>query len=319
MVDPMRLRTIVCCTVIAAAFALPGCSIHPLPGDIPRVPTSDIVERIRCEVQEGLRSFSQENPDTRRIVERVIRGTTIGYEFAFTITEDNSATHGNLTFTENRFSGGSLTLDLRPSATLMRNNQRAFFVTEALAKVDGAKCLPEATATHWAYPITGATGMAEVVRSYIGLQLLTNLKGFISEPVTDPTRPKFHEDVFSDHLTYTTSFTAGATPTLQLNAGVGSLRLTNASIMGTAHRNDIHEVTVALSFDENAAGTDAGLVKAKQERRKWTEIEFASRALRRVAQRDSGAPNRVLIELQRRRKVREDERVTARVLLGTTP
>ena len=91
MVDPMRLRTIVCCTVIAAAFAFPGCSIHPLPGDIPRVPTSDIVERIRCEAQEGLRSFSQEDPDIRRIVQRVIRGTTIAYEFAFKITEHNDA------------------------------------------------------------------------------------------------------------------------------------------------------------------------------------------------------------------------------------
>src|SRR5262249_50863454 len=153
---------------------------------------------------------------------------TIGYRFNFEITEDNAAANGHLTFTETRFSGGTVELDLQPSATLKRMNTRAFYATETLSKLDGADCSPEATQTRWAYPITGATGMAEVVRSYIQLQLLTGLKG-LSEPVVDPTLPPtLHKNVFSDHLTYTTHITAGAAPTLQLNAGVGSFTLTNA-------------------------------------------------------------------------------------------
>lgn len=302
------LRTRVCCIVVAAAFGLPGCSIHPLPGDIPRVPTSDIVERIRCEVQEGLGSFSQEDPDTRRIVERLIKGTTIGYEFTFTITEENAATNGQLVFKETHFSGGSFTLDLQPSATLKRKNTRAFLALEELTRVGGANCLPEATRANWAYPITGATGMAEVVRSYIRLQLLT---GLAKDPI-----PKFTDTVFSDALAFTTHLTAGIAPKLELNAGVGSFRLTHASVTGSATRDDVHNVTVALSFDEKDADKDTKAFMAKLARQEWTRDDFIldSRALRRVAQRDSGVRNRVLIELQRRRKVREDERVVARVL-----
>ena len=37
----------------ALAAGLAGCSMHPLPDDVSRVSTVDIVERIRCEAQEG--------------------------------------------------------------------------------------------------------------------------------------------------------------------------------------------------------------------------------------------------------------------------
>jgi hypothetical protein len=304
MVYPPHLRLIVCCVIVAAL--LPGCAIHPLPGDIPQVSTADIVERIRCEVQEGLRSSLQENPDTRQ--QRLIRGTTIGYEFSFTINERNAATSGQLVFKETHFSGGTFTLDLKPSAELKRKNKRDFLVLEELARVSDAKCSPDATQANWAYPITGATGMAEVVRSYIRLQLLS---GLARAPVDG-----FDTAVFSDALKYTTRWTAGVTPKLALTAGVGSFELTNASITGTASREDTHNLTVAMSFDEKAAGRNGTMRTASLARQRWIDNDsiLDSRALRRVAQGDSGVRNRVLIELQRRRKVREDAAVVARVL-----
>jgi hypothetical protein len=309
MVYSLHLHQVICCAILAVL--LPGCSIYPLPGDIPRVPTSDIVERIRCEVQEGLRSFSSEDPATRKRVEHLIRGTTIGYEFSFVITENNDAAGGQFTFTENRFTGGTFTLDLMPSATLERKNTRAFHLIEELKRVGDANCSPEATQANWAFPITGATGMAEVVRSYIRLQLLSG-----NTPDLVSLGPKFDNSVFSDSLTYTTNLTAGVTPTLELSAGIGSLRLTHASISGAAGRLDTHDVTVALSFDEKAAGQNAMMRTASVQRQTWANDFFAldSRALRRLAQKDSGVRNRVLIELARRRKIREDNRVVERVL-----
>src|SRR5262249_37648476 len=115
MVYSLHLRQLIGCTLVA--MTLVGCSIHPLPGDIPRVPTSDIVERIRCEVQEGLKSFSSEDPATWERVKHIIRGTTIGYEFSFVISEQNDAASGKLTFTEKRITDSTFTLDLQPSAT----------------------------------------------------------------------------------------------------------------------------------------------------------------------------------------------------------
>ena len=150
--------------------------------------------------------------------------------------------------------------------------------------------------------------MAEVVRSYIRLQLLSGLK-------QDPL-PKFDTTVFSDELDYTTHLTAGVKPTLELKAGVGSLRLTNASISGTADREDKHHVTVALSFDEKAAGQNTVTRMASLERQALADNVFAldSRALRRLVQKDAGVQNSVLIELVRRRRIREDATVVERVL-----
>src|SRR5262245_40352696 len=115
MMSQQHLRKIVCCAILAP---LAACTIHPLPEDIPQVPTSAIVERIRCEVKEGLKSYSSEAPEAWRRVEQLIKGTTIGYEFLFTIVEKNAATEGQLIFTENRFTGSTFTLELNPSARL---------------------------------------------------------------------------------------------------------------------------------------------------------------------------------------------------------
>jgi hypothetical protein len=330
MTYPLHLKLLACCVSVTAL--LPGCAIHPLPGDIPQVPTAAIVQRIRCEVQDGLKTFPHETEEKRRFIESIIKATTIGYEFTFKIEEDNDAPSADLEITENRISGSKLTLAANASATLHRENKRAFIALEDLSTVDGADCSAAAQQANWLYPITGATGMAEVVQSYLKLQLLTDLKN------TGGTH--FDDAVFSDALTYTTILSAGINPTLELKAGVGSLRLTKASITGTAKRMDQHDVTVALSFDETKAPTNAMRMAARRARNAWSEVSpvvipaanivldaasgpvlkpvrnpyYDSRTLRRIAQNDAGVRTRVLIELERRRKIREDARVVARVL-----
>jgi hypothetical protein len=287
------------------AIGLAGCSIHPLPGDIPRVSTANIVERIRCEAQEGLRSFQQDDP----AIKRIVAGTTIAYEFSFVITEDNKATSGKLIFERPNFTGGTLTLDFKPSATLQRMNTRTFTVLEKFEVLNAADCSPEAVRANWAYPITGATGMAEVVQSYVKLSRLAGLG-----------KATFPQNVFSDQLTFTTTLTAGVKPTLTLNSVAGTFRLTNASITGTADRMDVHDVTIAFAYDGPPSATGMRIASAKAAQKWWADNESAlkSRALRRVVQSESDATNRTLLELTRRRNAREDE-VKVGKLLGTTP
>ena len=302
MVYPLRLRSRNGLILAVMAFGLPGCSIHPLPGDIPRISTANIVERIRCEAQEGLRSFPQDDP----AIKRIVSGTTVAYDFTFTITEDNKASSGKLIFERPNFTGGSLTLELKPSATLQRMNTRDFIVLEDLGKLNAADCSPEAVRANLIYPITGATGMAEVVQTYIKLSLLAGLG-----------KAKFPADVFSDELKFTTTLSAGANPTLELNSVAGRFRLTEASIMGKAKRLDQHNVTVAFAYEGPPTAT--GMARAKAAQQWWATNASAldSRALRRVVQSEAEAPNRALLELARRQNAREDA-VKVGKLLGTT-
>jgi hypothetical protein len=289
----------------AIVVGLSGCSIHPLPGDIPRVSTGAIVERIRCEAQEGLRSFPLDDPR----IKQIIRGTKIGYNFEFTITEGENDASGQLRFERPDAIGGSFVLDVTPSARLTRKNIRSFFLQEDLTKLNSANCSPEASRANWVYPVTGAAGMAEVIQTYIRLQMLAGLK---LGAVTDP--------VFSDTLTFTTNWMAGSTATLQLNTFAGSFRLEKASITGTASRLDKHDVTVALAYDGPPTAGGRNFTLAKSARKAWMNNAriLESRDLRRLVQSDADASDRVVYELARRRRIREDFTKVGK-LLGTVP
>ncbi len=71
--------------VFSLSIALTGCGLHPLPEDVSGVTTFDIVERIRCEAQEGLWSFEDEE------AWRIAAATTIGLRFTFEMATGTSA------------------------------------------------------------------------------------------------------------------------------------------------------------------------------------------------------------------------------------
>ncbi len=188
-----------------------------------------------------------------------------------------------------------------------------------LEKLNAANCTDIATRANWIYPITGAIGMGEVVRTYIRLEKLTDFgTGFASGDL--PLKPKADSVVFSDDIDYTTEFGGSATPTLELASIVGKFRLTKATIMAEAKRKDIHSVTVALAQD----GQSVDLPETPQ----LTELgvnfgnsRAGARTLDAAVVRGAPAKARVLYELERRRLLKEDERVTARLVevLRPTP
>jgi hypothetical protein len=322
-------------SITALATGLLGCSIYPLPEDVSRKNTYDIVEKIRCEAAEGLREALPQAPPNHPI----LVNTYIGYDFDFDIIENNNlgtgGGRGNLKFERKHLSpDGSFTLEVTPFAERQRKTNRNFRIIESLKQLREARC-SEAETQNWIYPITGAIGLNEIVNTYVRLEQLTNFGKLTSGTTTTPTPPTPTVPagadtpiVFSDVLTYTTKLGGGVKPELTLNSVVGSLKLTKASIFADATRDDTHQVTVALARDLKIP-VDVRLAtrSGRAARVQTLETEYVDRVFRAqvynarisrgadaVAQKDLPPETRVLLELERRRSLGEDERLATRLV-----
>jgi hypothetical protein len=299
-------RTIVA-AVAALAVGLTACSMHPLPEDVTAVSTYDIVEKIRCEVKDGLRAALERNHPKGEI-DKIVKKTVIGYDFSFEISEDNNATKGKLKYERAGFRKESKTIwELTGSSTRTRKNKRDFRIIERLMELNEEVCWEGARA-NWVYPITGSIGLDEVIRTYVDLELLTRFRQDNSK--------KFNGKlpvVFSEELTFTTEFGGGIQPTLELATIAGKFRLTNATIFGEAKRKDIHSVTVALAQD--------GVIDPMARQFMMMDSRGIAAALAQSGTRATAGVLGVLDELERRRRIREDERVNTRLLeaLRLTP
>src|SRR5260370_37723493 len=69
--------------ILVASLTLIGCAIHPLPEDVSRKATYDIVDKIRCEAKAAVEDYGRGFGDAK-----------IGYNFTFDITENNDASAG---------------------------------------------------------------------------------------------------------------------------------------------------------------------------------------------------------------------------------
>jgi hypothetical protein len=332
-----------------AAFGLVGCSTHPLPQDVSNVSTVDIVKRIRCEAKDGiedaLAKASSQGDYQRRHVERIIKVTTIGYDFTFIMGEDNAAAVTELSFAKGyppNANSDNFKLTLNASwdnggNQNMRKNTRTFRVIDRLQDLHSENCIGANTAqANLLYPITGSTGMAEVVRSYIELETVTNLGQVDS---TQTATGKQEIVTFSDTLNFITTLETGASATWTFETRVGTVRLTNATLSGSASRTDNHTVVVVLARDAkddpdrvsgagprvaaaHAARAARMAKEAKQEPPVITPVSTAAPTLgirdkrlqNFLTQRAAVARNRVLFELERRRHVDEDRVVASRVL-----
>ena len=250
---------------------------------------------------------------------RIIENTSIGFEFDFIMYETNATSSGKLEFDRPSLAGtDGFMLDFTASASKTRKTTRTFRLLDSLADIDKADCSPEYTRANRAYPITGATGIAEVVRTYIRVERLTDL-------VRDDAGT-----VFSDKLEFETKLSAGVTPHLEVKSVAGRFKLTNFSLTGSATRDDTHNVAVALcrSTDDvdPPRGTARGMRAMRASRAKTTRESWrnnvnvvTTRTMSKVVEVDSEASNRILLELQRIRNNREDAKVVSRILFGPSP
>ena len=253
----MTYRPVLGCAIAVLASGALGCSTHPLPQDISYARTVDVVRKVRCEAKDGLevalKKAALESARSKREMEKIISTGTIGFEFKLIMAEDNKAAVSKLTFQRDSATPGDgfkleLVADasdgLGTESSRMRKNTRIFRVFDRLEKMQEARCgRVRETGPNLIHPITGSTGMAEVVRTYLELEVLTQLAP-LSENETV---------IFSDKLDFTTTLEAGASANWEFSSKMGVLRLTNASLAGSALRKDFHSVTVALASDPGGA------------------------------------------------------------------
>lgn len=235
------------------AMVLAGCSVHPLPEDVTRQPTLAIVTAIRCEAGLAILSNAPSPAFDKG---------AIGFLFDFDIFEHNHAAL-DLSFSQ-PFSNGRFDLGLSGgNSDLMREAHRRFTMVDTFLELKQAvrlgKCSPEALQSRFHYPIAGAIGLDEVIRTAIGIDQL----GTFQKEDVPPSTVGGQAAVFSDALTYTSEFDSPTiTPTLMLNEVPGVFRLTKASASVFATRKDAHKLTLALALPEPPQATPKGHLRA---------------------------------------------------------
>jgi hypothetical protein len=283
-----------CLAVLGVALATTGCGMRPLPEDVSGVTTFDIVERIRCEAQEGLRSFDDDD------AWRIAGATTIGLGFNFNMSAGKNAGISDLNF-DRVTSKRHFDLDADASSSFDRRNIRAFQVVDKLVEVHGYDCTGKLTRPNLAHPVTGSIGLSEVIRTYVQLEKQTNLR-------------KASDTIFSDSLEYSTNYQAGFDAIWEKNAVAGRLTLTKLSVGAGAHRDDIHTLHVTLTRDPVGPVGSGAAQKARLRELIESENIRDPRSQVALVQKESGARTRTLLELERLRVLNDDDRVAARVL-----
>jgi hypothetical protein len=244
----------------AVTSLLAACSIHPIPDDVSRYSTEDIVRNVRCEAKMAVREAILQGlhrvglyditPDTvlerkadfARIRQRdpdlakkfVAYGeSVIAYDFDFTINENNDNS-GAVTFNMPFAGGGNVTLGLDGGLNKERKGHRTFKTVEKFKDLVKLRCdewiQPDRNIL---YPLTGSIGVDRVMTTFIKVSEIGGGKG-----------------VFSDVITFTTDVRGSIKPTLVLIPVVDRFRVINANADFSGKRKDIHQVTISLAFPE---------------------------------------------------------------------
>ena len=204
-----------------------------------------------------LEKAALQGPLKTRHARKIIDATTIGFQFTFVMAEDNKAAITQLRLereTARTQESFQIIMDAKANDTpgsdtnRTRHNTRTFRILDDLRELEAARCGRRAKSAepNLIHPVTGSTGMAEVVSTYLELEMLTDLG---SRSDTTPI-------TFSDNLSFTTTLEAGAAVNLELRTPVAGLKLTKASLSGSALRKDIHTVNVALTREDPKLDVD---------------------------------------------------------------
>ena len=319
-----QARAFSTCALVRSALVfgllplLIGCSIHPLPDDVSRKTTYDIVEKIRCEAKAAVMQYG-----------RGFKDASIVYNFSFDIKELNDAS-GGFTLFHPFMSGGAFSLTASAGAKRNRDGFRNFELLDSFDDLRKMNCSRDREA-NWIYPLTGDVGMYDFVATFIRLQQADSPGG---------TRIF----TFADTLTYTTTLSGGATSTLTLSPVTDQLRVTAANAGLSGSRTDIHKVVVTMAAGHQAvvdrsgrrtlrrvvprvdapmarSGTsrdgDASFVPGRGDTGVGVTGAFNNLLSTRMLQQELSAENRALYEQDRQRQLELQRRsLDVRVLVG---
>jgi hypothetical protein len=227
--------------VLALSSLLIGCSTAPLPDDVSRKSTYDIIQKVRCEAKAAVDEFGQG-----------FHKAAIVYNFQFNITETNDANVG-FSLLDNLKGPGTIKVNAGAQANLKRYGDRNIEVIDNFSDLRHLSCTRDREA-NWLYPLTGEIGMYNAVATFIRLQ-----------QADDPGGTRIF--AFADTLTYTTTFTGGVNASLELApvALLDQFRFTAANAAATGKRMDMHMVTITMAAGDQTIVTPAGRVVATRQ------------------------------------------------------
>ncbi|MGI9406598.1 MAG: hypothetical protein ACR2O4_09515 [Hyphomicrobiaceae bacterium] len=227
--------------------------------------------------------WARRTPEDNKIALKIekYRSSVIGYDFIFDITEGNGytgAANFRLPFTNGIFNWG-----LAGGLTKERKAKREFKTEETFADLAKLPCdgyTGPASRNH-IYPLAGSVGMTEVINTFFSLGALGGGK-----------------KNFSDTLIFTTDVGFGADGTTGADVSINQVpnrhRLLNANLSAAGARNDVHQVTITISFpliDDRTIVSSRGLgpAKAAEVQRRTLEFVEIERCIQRAEAREDRA------------------------------
>jgi hypothetical protein len=183
--------------------------------------------------------------------------SALAFDFTFAITENNDATAGaNFRYP---FAEGVFNLSVSGGSARERQNERklkaghTFYELYELTNPEICRQI-DSGGGNLIYPMTGRIGLGEVINTFYLLNrpYNPNLRPPVDKygPVTEAyqNRPD-GGDIrdLTDTLMFTTTFNAGATPSITLNPITSQVfRLADATATASAKRSDVHKVAISL-------------------------------------------------------------------------
>lgn len=214
------MRIQILCLFIGLSFITSGCSIHPLQEDVTRLPLPEIIHKVRCEAKDAVEYY-----DPHHRFDEV----TVTYVFDFIITEGNEASaDGKFTVP---ISHGVFSIGFEAGKDLERKSDRQIRIVDSFGYLRGRDCSNARFVESAKYPISGTTGLDEVVANFIDLaheKPLDRLAAFIG--------------TYRDIIAFTTTIGGAIKPSITLTPLSGRIFNVNGVIGG--ERKDLHQLTI---------------------------------------------------------------------------
>lgn len=258
--------------ILLGCFALgfAGCSIHPLPDDVTRLATRQIVHHIRCEARTAIkraivdylrkaeltdfmnrletnqlpldeldRHLYELPPKVHANIVKYERAA-ITYDFTFDITEQNTVA-AEVDFV-NLLSHGIFNMPSRGTNDLQRQTVRLFRVNDTfgeLIQFPSSRCTEDGSPENLIYPVSGSIGLGEMIETFVDLNEYQKLTG-AKDTDTVPT--------MTDTFNFQTTISGSVAPQVTLIPLNHLFHVSGASLTASALRKDIHKVIVAMSL-----------------------------------------------------------------------
>lgn len=233
---------------IAFSFGLTACAIHPLPENVTGVKTTQIVHRIRCEARDAVLDAAATSPERQQALKQI----GIVYAFSLSGTETDGFTP-SATFIA-PLATGAWSVNPSVGDTVSRQNVRTFTIIDnykTLLQMNAQLCEAQPKGLNYQYPIVGNIGIAEMIKTFVGLASHTDL-GAEQEALIGQDTPLATSTngppTMVDTISFMTTLSAGVTPTLTLTPVGSATQLTGATLGVSFMRVDAHQVIVGLAL-----------------------------------------------------------------------